>query len=311
MKKINRFLSILFVAEFGISAFGCESPQNDGSTSDFINTQGVQISLTEYEKLLQVGYTDIEIKTLNREQVDEINAMHIRQTYTDSYYIKTTLTTQLNGKNVFTDERLTESQVNEEIAMLGLTDPDVSVPATTTYRHMTVSVSHAKNSGACEYFFTKVTLEWLIAPVHRFNDIIAISFGNTVSLSPSTDFNFLLTYADTNGDTITAIAYNEKDKEQYYYYTDKGLAVKCPLPKNTRTDICVSLSAYFFPITENINATGFVGTYAHQISDINLNWSDISLLRGKPYFSFSTSLPNESAFDNPLGSVVLLSDIAD
>lgn len=311
MKKINKFLSILFVAGFSISAFGCEATPNDEPSSDSIRAQSVQISQTEYEKLLQVGYTDIEIKTLNREQIDEINAMNIRQTYTDSYYIKTTLTTQLNGNNVFTDERLTESQVNEEIAMLGLTDPDVSVPATTTYRHMTVSVSLAKDSGACEKFFTKVTLEWLIAPVHRFNDIIAISFGNTVTLSPSTDFNFLLTYAGTSGDTITAISYNEKDKEQYYYYTDKGLAVKCPLPKSTRTDICVSLSAYFFPKIENINATSFMGTYAHQISAINLSWSDISLLRGKPYFSFSASLPNESAFDNPLGSVVLLSDIAD
>ncbi len=356
MKKTSKLMSALLIA--GLTVSLSTNLLNVNAKADefmpyFINEQGVQISQTEYEKLLQVGYTAVEIETLTSERIEEINTMNILKTYKESYYIKTTTTTQLNGKTVSTDECLTQAQLDKELDTLGITtnpdlSPDITIgnmdgvggsvggttdgstdgntdentdedvdnrietstTAETSYKYLTVYASFDKSSETCGKFFTKVTLEWIKSPLLRQKDIIAIGFSDNVQIASSTpDFDFLLTYKESDSSTIKSTSYDGNDYGQYNYYIDEGLAVKFDLP-NTGNGMCVSLSAYFSPKDTGINGASFMGAYAHQISSLSASWPEVTVSLSKPYLSISTTVSGEPSYDNTLARVVLLNDLA-
>lgn len=157
-----------------------------------VSDKGVEVTFLNYEKLLNVGYTDNEIKGISAEEYCKIANMNILSIKNEEYYIKTISIENEDGTVNSTDEAITKKQAYIEIKEIekqehnqdaygvmptaispdirieeddgvggGSSNPSAYSSAITEYKHLTVTGTFYKNQGALGTFFIKVNLDWL------------------------------------------------------------------------------------------------------------------------------------------------------
>ena len=211
MKKILIML-MLFVA----SAISTSSVVVNAA-EDYIylvSSKGVEVTFSNYQKLLNVGYTDNEIKSISSDEYYKISNMNILSIENEEYYIKTTSIENEDGSITSTDETITKDQAYIEIQEIeeqeqnqdeygvaptaishdimiedddnlggGSSNPSAYSSATTEYKYLTVTGTFYKNQGNLGTFFIKVNLTWLKTPKKRLIDVISINFSDNVQIT--------------------------------------------------------------------------------------------------------------------------------
>jgi len=177
---------------------------NAEETIYYTNYENIQMTESEYNNLLQLGFTEDEIYQMNYQTfVDnkDLNATLVSET---TKYYKTTTVTK-NGVSTSTTDVVTKAQYEQ-----GVQEQKVARSGSfydglveTNYKLMRTNISQID-----EYQYRyKVTLNWTTMPSTRSHDIIGIGFQQAyVQLNSSVHFQQNYTYSTgSSASSVTCV----------------------------------------------------------------------------------------------------------
>lgn len=252
IKHIKKYLLyiVLGVLSFSVGII-------NSSAHEFINYNGIHMTIDEYMTLLNLGFTDNQIYYMNEETYlnnKDLDATLISQT---TRYYKTVYPTYGNSYTVEITEEEYNNGENGNL-ILGIVN--------TAYK--TIVSSIAQNGSKYRY---NVSVAWKQMPSTRSYDIIGIGFSDSVYISSSVYFNY--TYANTSGSYTTSTQYYNKKS------TSTGGAAVYKLPSSTIASLSASL---YYDVSKNTSNTitnlAICGDYAHATSSVpSSNISDYGI----------------------------------
>ena len=218
------------------------------ASSNYVNYYGIEMTDDEYNTLLNLGFTDDEIKYMDERVFEENKDLDATLVATTHKYLK--IIYPMYGASYVTE--LTEQQYLEQ------TSGQVVAPlgeVTTLWLHEVGTIS--QNGSKYRY---KNSVNWTSPPPERYFDVIGIGFDTRVAIDSSVYFNYV--YMNASGNyTSSTLYYNKKS-------TASGGTTTYKLPSTL-----YSLSAnIYFDVSKNTTDTltelEFCGDYAHSLSSV-------------------------------------------
>ena len=225
-----------------------------------VNNNGICISSSEYERLLNQGFFDFEIMNMSSDiynsnkDLEAVNKTNTTKYVVDTYYYQ--------GNKVYTSSReVTEEEYNSILPICekvpsntrGITN---GFSETTGKRMDTTIIEYTNN---LRY---KVTLTWKVIPVTRSYDIIGIGLDGA-KVYASGNQTFSQTYCVT---AMTCSSSTTADIDTQY----GGVGAAFKLPSGSY----VFMSSYLYydvskrPSAGTITSTAAYGDYAHATSNV-------------------------------------------
>lgn len=339
LSSILMILMVMFVSVF--------THVNADSVETITNSNGVSITMENYEKLLSLGFLDQEIDILTNEEYDEFSQMEIIHSNVDSYYIETEHFVEDDVVVDSIDTEIAEEdleQAIEESISLDEAYQNATTYRTTEYKKMTVTGTYFRNADTMGEFFVKVNLEWRKEPRRRLEDVIGIAFSDNIQMKSeyidgaqyaqfSSKFMYTERYFHIYGSNYEGPTYTNKveyvnglNVDRYNYDIDEGIMVSYNLPADSYSDLSssvyplvysydysdfvITLSASFIPKQAGINAATFAGVYEHQIGLGSIDWGNVSISPMPPYFSYNTSIwVNDPNYDDPIAGQIFFENL--
>lgn len=213
------------------------------------NYYGIEMTNSEYNTLLNLGFTEDEIYYMTEETYLENKDLDATLVVKDNKYYKTTYI-DLAGNEYTTEITADEYENQPTMNSRGV--------VTTEYKQMVSTLSQNGNK-----FRYKVSLLWRDMPSKRNFDIIGIGFDDDVYIDSSVYFNFH--WCNSSGTCTTDASYYNKKS------TSTGGAAVYDLPDNA-----VSLSStLYYDVSKNTSNTitnlTMYADYAHAIANVNAN----------------------------------------
>lgn len=251
------------------------------------NNNDICISESQYKNLINLGFTDFEIKNISLEEFNknkELNGKIVSEVvnyYQDNYYIDNGIVKTKEIK--ITKEQYDNYYKNNNFSLKALTPGYIE----TNMKKMSTTIILINN-----VYRYKVTLEWKSNPSVRSYDIIGIGMeNNKVYYVGNRTFN--QTYCTSSNSCKNSSTGTFKNQEA-------GIAVAFDLPSGTFSQ----LSSYlYFDVgkkIETVTSMKAYGDYAHAIetttsteaNSYNINGSGINLFSGviDKYDAITTSV---------------------
>ncbi len=344
LKKI--FICAILIVFASVFMFNAMLSNAD-SVETITNSNGVVMTIDNYEKIMELGFTEKEINLFTSEEYNEYISMEILSSNIDQYYLETEYVVENDEIVESNDEEIPEDELEQAIEDSIANDEaylNASTYRTTEYKKMTVTGTYYRNADTMGEFFVKVNLEWKKLPRRRLEDVIGISFSDNIQMKstyingaqyPEFESKFYYTerYFHIDGTTYEGPTYTQKfnqvtgtDTGQYSYNIDEGIMVLYDLPNNVYSDLgnayyplvydysysdfFITLSASFIPKQAGINAATFAGVYEHQTGLGRIDWGEISISPMPPYFSYNTSFwVNDPNYDDPVAGQIFFENL--
>ncbi len=292
-----------------------------------INDNGLKIYQTDYNKMLSMGVTDKEIKSLTKNELLEYSKMNIVSISKFS-----NKNDKIKKANI--DGNSSSSKNNRKIE---------------TY----VTWFNIENV-ASSYYYVKVNVDWLVTPADRLTDIIGVYFGNenqmqyvNTNSGQKMKFSSKLFYDEyyyydykssisspkheeyTKSHTITKDSYST-DIDSFSYGIGQHFLLKYTLPadryvetkpdpdygnqesllKQQYSNFSFTLGAYFAPVYSTVVRSSFSGYYSHQKSGRSINFSDLELSTSAPFIKINVpwyQFINKPTIDEVITSTTFVS----
>lgn len=253
----------------------------------FINNYGVEMTESNYKKLLSIGYTERELDYISQIEYDNKISLKVCSVKEEKYIIKTSCKI-VNDEIISTDEHI----FDEDSALFDLAqitnNSKVSKNSTQVgyicdeYKEMHLFGVLTMNENDEYNFLVKINFDWLTTPNHlqRGNDYIAIKIADNVNILsevingnsyPNFESTFMYTkdlnYYEYNyiNEPVQNIGISNiirrirgDDIGQYTYSMGEGLIVKHHLPSD---------------VHESVNEIGYLKIHEEVYSDFFLTLS--------------------------------------
>ena len=217
------------------------------SAAEYENYFGIEMTNSEYNTLLNLGFTEDEIYYMNEETYLQNKDANANLVAKETKYYKT-IYTDLAGNSYSTE--ITEDEYESQPMI------DSRATVTTTYKQM---VSMISQNGS-KYRF-KVTLAWRNMPSVKSYDIIGVGFDNDdIYIDSSICFNYH--WCNSSGNCTTdSTYYNKKSKST-------GGSAVYDLPNSP-----ISLGAtLYYDVAKSTSSTitslRMCGDYSHATSNV-------------------------------------------
>lgn len=241
----------------------------------YINDNKVEMTEENYNKLLQLGYTERELKYLTQKEYNEKSDFNVCATFSQSYIQKTTTYYDKNGIVKSNIQNISEEQSAKELqeknSSLETMSTKESYNYVDEYKKFTFFGSTIKyneddneeddNEEKTKYF-VKVNLDWLTTPIERYEDFIGIVFSDVVQIQTDNSIifesSFIYTqttrrYYSTLIDVIqndsSTVEYIVRNPNEINYNADEGLTVEYDLPLDINVRDCGSTYLYEYQVT--------------------------------------------------------------
>lgn len=216
---------------------------------DFLNSNNILITGTEYQNLINLGFTENEILNMTL----------------DEYKINKNLKGKIVAQNIiYFDKQNNILNNKNNILTFGLQPGYIE----TASKKMTTTIVLINDK-----YRYKVSLEWKKIPSTRSYDIIGIGIDNSVKIASALTFQQNFCYSSSS--CSSSIVHTEK-------FTSTGATATFQIPTQT----IVSLSSYlYFNVSKNTNSIiaelKAYGDYAHATKGISKsNANNHSINRG-------------------------------
>lgn len=291
IKKLSGILFSIFIMTFFIDDVGATSLNNDGV---FVNLNNVQMTESEKNNLLSLGFTEQQIDFMNIEEFNnnkDLDGIVVAQA---TKYYKTTIsynnsassTFSLNNDPIVLNEEITEEEYNNlpdnQIFSGGLSTNGYYQGVTETNgKKLVTSIIYIPEYNR---YRLKADLNWKKMPINRSYDLLTIGFDYLVSGIPNTRyFSQFWTY-----DNICKQAsLYQTSSDASWKTTQSGYGVSFKLPSDSScttppavTPIkvpVVQLGSYMYfdinKLTSPINTINAYGDYAHAIKSVSIETS--------------------------------------
>jgi len=227
--NITLFTIAILLLGFNISA--------SALSQTTINNKGIEISQSEYNNLLNLGFTDNEILNMTLKEYNE----------------NKNLKGEVVSKNiVYFDENEKINSKNNGIELFGIQNGSI----TTASKKMITTIVSVNN-----HYRYKVSLEWTEIPSTRSYDIIGLGIDNTVKVYSTPVFQQNFCYSSNNCSSSNTHTRNT---------SSVGIGASFRLP----TVKLVSLSSYLYFDVEKRNSGTLTsqnayGDYSHATKSIS------------------------------------------
>ena len=227
----------------------------------YINRENVEMTESEYNNLLSLGFTEKYIDGMNQEEFLANKDLEGTMLAEAKKYIKTS-TIMRNGIKITTTEEITEEEARE-LQSHKILNRD---PSGNYYDGMimnSVILMTSKIAGLDDYTMRFLnTVEWLVLPTERYHDILGIGFDDA-KVQFATIIICKQEWVDENGGHDYDYTCSPK------YVSTGGLAV-IKLPEGSIQSL--ESNIYFNVMKQNgvgtITLLYAVGDYAHAVSDV-------------------------------------------
>lgn len=248
--KSSRLTKCLLMTIVVVSIFMVNVGRPQAS-SNYVNYYGIEMTDDEYNTLLNLGFTDDEIKYMDERTFEENKDLDATLVATTHKYLK--IIYPMYGASYVTE--LTEQQFYEQ------TSGQVAAPlgeVTTQWIHEVATIS--QNGSKYRY---KNSVNWTNIPEERYFDVIGIGFINSVYIDSSIYFNYV--YMNASGNyTSSTLYYNKKNLSTGGTTTYKLPSTMYSLSANIYFDVSKNT-------TDTLSVLEFCGDYAHALSSVT--WS--------------------------------------
>lgn len=217
------------------------------SNNSVVNNNGISITETEYQNLLNLGFTENEI---------------LNMTLTEFEKNKSLKGKIISQNTIYLDKE--NNILNNNISIFGLQTGYIETAA----KKMTTTIVSVNNK-----YRYKITLEWKQMPSTRSYDIIGIGIENNVKINSEVYFQQNFCYSTNNCSSSIVNTVNS---------ISTGATSTFKLPSST----IVSLSSYlYFDVCKNTNFAitqlNAYGDYSHAVQSISkANANKHSINRG-------------------------------
>ena len=263
MKKNHLIMYVLIAICVYTSSIGV------AYASNYVNYRGISMTDTEYNNLINLGFTEDEIYYMGEDMFNQNKNIESTLEVVNEKYYKT-IYTDLNGGNYSTE--LTEDEYNNQ------SSNNMRSYVETTYKKLVTTISRNSDNT----FRYKASLNWKQFPAVRSYDIIGIGYDENLYISSGVVFGYY--YCDASGNCPESTPYYNKKK------LSTGGSVVYKLPSG---DIRALGAALYYDVSKNnssqtINYLAMCGDYSHatanvsqsNISDYTVNENGIQLLSG-------------------------------
>lgn len=254
MKTLNKYFVFIVI---GLLCFTIGI--KNSSAYEYINYNGIHMATSEYNTLLNLGFTEEQIYYMDEETYENNKDLEAKLISQTERYYKTITPTYGTGYDV----EITEEEYNNAMTEKTLSNRSI---VDTTYKRIISSIS--QNGNKYRY---NVSVPWKIMPSNRSYDIIGIGFSDPVYISSSVYFSF--TYANSAGTYTTSTQYYNKKS------LSTGGSAVYKLPTGTITALSAALYFDVSKSTSNtITSLSICGDYAHATSTVSVgNVSDYGI----------------------------------
>lgn len=226
---------------------------NNVSASGYINYYNINMTDTEYNNLVNLGFTEDEIYYMTQDTFNTNKNIQATLVARDTKYYKTVYT-GLDGQSYSTE--LTKSEYENQ----SLVESYATV--TTSYKTMVTNISYNESSNNFRY---KVSVAWTNFPKVRSYDIIGIGFLDArIHISSLINFSYTYCLPDASC-TTSGLYFDEKN-------TSNGAAKVYKLPSG---DIRSLGAVLYYDVSKNdayasetITSLIMFGDYAHATKNI-------------------------------------------
>lgn len=316
---------------------------NFDSVVYYVNSNNVEMTEVNYNKLIQLGYTKRELEFLTLDEYIEKSGFIVKNTIVDTYVQKTTINemgTPNSTKQIISKQQaLLEMEQKNNIHTRTATESSNYVDE---YKEFSFFGSTIIDSDGNKKYFVKVNMDWLITPEQRYTDIIALIISDAVQIESQNsniifDSSFIYTkYTSSYYSTSLGVIQNEADTSDYIirvdnldtndyeYIVTEGLTVQYDLPPldshvqengsnyyyeyhEIYSNFSFSLSACFYPTSTTVISAPFAGAYFHSRIGLGINMEGIQLSLFSPFIEFPFGL-NIINYSETIGSYFLLND---
>ena len=254
MEKIKKYFifSIIGLISFAVGI-------KNSNAQEYINYNGIHITSSEYNTLINLGFTENQIYHMDEETFENNKNADAKLVSQTTRYYKTISPAYGTGYDVeITAEEYNNSGNNRLEFDRGYVD--------TTYKTITSSI--AQNGSKYRY---NVSTLWKIMPSNRSYDIIGIGFSDAVYINSSVYFSF--TYANSSWQYTTSTQYYNKKS------LSTGGAAVYKLPTGSINSLSASL---YYDVSKSnsgtITSLSICGDYAHATGNVSVgNVSDYSI----------------------------------
>ena len=183
-KKKTILVSLLLAMVVALNPILVNAITVEGSS--YYNNKGVTITEKDYTNLVNLGFTDNEIKNMTQEEFDANHNLIGEVVSTTTKYYKNVVAYDINHNVVSTNQYETSSVMPEF-------SPLKTGYIETNYKKMTTEIIFMINR-----YRYKVSVEWKSIPNVRSYDIIGVGFDSS-KVSIYSDVTFQQNYCYTNG----------------------------------------------------------------------------------------------------------------
>lgn len=267
-------------------------------TNNYINSNGIEITFEEKERLLSLGFTNSQIEMMDRDEFDNnknLNGQVVAQT---TKYYKTTIVYNNSENQTYSMTENNPVSYTEEVTKEeydNIPEIDYNYESTnplgnhpgyteTNGKQMTTSIIAVNGR-----YRLKVDLVWKNVPSTRSYDVLAIGIDSTVSGVPDTKYVKQNWRLDNPCQGMT----ESHSSTSASWKTDRaGYGATFKLPSNTTCSIpsgdplilptyknvtVTALSSYLYfeinKLTTPINTINAYGDYAHAIKTVSVETS--------------------------------------
>lgn len=219
------------------------------NAAEYENYFGIEMTNSEYNTLLNLGFTEDEIYYMNEETYLQNKDANANLEAKETKYYKT-IYTDLVGNSYSTE--ITEDEYENQPMI------DSRGTVTTGYKQMVSTISQNGN----KYRF-KVSVAWRNMPTVKSYDIIGVGFeDNKIYIDSSVYFNFY--WCNSSGNCTTDASYYDKKSKS------TGGSAVYDLPNSP-----VSLSATLYydvakSTSNTITSLRMCGDYSHATSNVSI-----------------------------------------
>jgi len=290
----------------------------------YINENNVEMTEENYNKLMQLGYSERELRFLSQKEYDDRSSLMIYNVMSNSCVMKYTYFFE-NNNYVLTQS----SKISKDIAIQEINNSNNiltrglgSEESNYTNEYIELSLTGVVTSGGASIrkFFVKIDAQWLSTPAYCDKDYISINIDDDIQIfneyingSQRPKFYSSFTYTtitrnyynniisgpvDNTSVTESSIEVNGDDVDQYKYNIDQGLVVQYELPSGftTREEGIGYYSEY--SITYHNFHMSINAEFTSQIEDLcavtfggAYSHNDISIINNLNNVSLSLSYP--------------------
>ncbi len=284
MKKIR--LAILLTLCFMPSVAFAQSVSPE---TKIINNNKVELTPEEYNKLIDMGYTDSQIMFFDQEIVDRNlnknselvsqSVSYLKTIYKDDSYRGISINSK--KPSFHTEEiELTKEQYELETSKASITDYDGSHDsAYYGYRTLTTSLFKEGTYANPEYRVTSVVQwDYDYAPKTRSFDILGITFSHASDITVKEGSQYALqtyttTYKSTGKSEFGNVKYS--DNSDHYTKNNNGYAISMNLLDDTSTYTISEMNSYLeYTVikrgSNTVNNLQFGSTYVHAQKNVDL-----------------------------------------